>query len=109
MIFDVSEGMENCKMSGKSQGILRWMISGNPVLGLFLLFPTFLRKLLFAMKCQNNLSYQEKLRLQGVHHLPYSFWGPRQPPDPWPDKSCEEFLVLWFIQYISLYLLLEKY
>ena len=28
--FDVSEGMENCKMSGKSQGILRWMISGNP-------------------------------------------------------------------------------
>ena len=25
--FDLSEGMENCKMSGKSQGIL---ISGNP-------------------------------------------------------------------------------
>ena len=23
--------MENCKMSGKSRGILRWMISGNPV------------------------------------------------------------------------------
>ena len=35
MIFlDLSEGMENCKMSGKNQGkvgILRWMISGNPV------------------------------------------------------------------------------
>ena len=35
MIFlDLSEGMENCKMSGKksgkSQGILKWMISGNP-------------------------------------------------------------------------------
>ena len=31
MIFlDLSEGMENCKMSGKSQGIVRWMISGNP-------------------------------------------------------------------------------
>ena len=30
MIFDLSEGMENCKMSGKSQGILRWMISDNP-------------------------------------------------------------------------------
>ena len=28
--FDLSEGMENCKMSGKSQGILKWMISGNP-------------------------------------------------------------------------------
>ena len=26
----LSEGMENCKMSGKNQGILRWMISGNP-------------------------------------------------------------------------------
>ena len=24
--------MENCKMSGKSQGILRWMLSGNPAL-----------------------------------------------------------------------------
>ena len=23
--------MENCKMSGKNQGIFRWMISGNPV------------------------------------------------------------------------------
>ena len=22
--------MENCKKSGKSQGLLRWMISGNP-------------------------------------------------------------------------------
>ena len=36
MIFlYLSEGMENCKMSGKSgksQGILRWKISGNPVL-----------------------------------------------------------------------------
>ena len=31
MIY-LSEGMENCKMSGKNQGILRWMISGNPVL-----------------------------------------------------------------------------
>ena len=34
MIFYLSEGMENCKISGKksgkSQGILRWMISGNP-------------------------------------------------------------------------------
>ena len=30
-IFDLSEGMDNCKISGKSQGILRWMISGNPV------------------------------------------------------------------------------
>ena len=29
--FDLSEGMENCEISGKSQGILRWMISGNPV------------------------------------------------------------------------------
>ena len=28
--FYVSGGMENCKISGKSQGILRWMISGNP-------------------------------------------------------------------------------
>ena len=32
--FYLSEGMENCRMSGKksgkSQGILRWMISGNP-------------------------------------------------------------------------------
>ena len=24
--------MENCEMSGKSQGILKWMISGNPVM-----------------------------------------------------------------------------
>ena len=24
-------GLENCKMSGKSQGILKWMISGNPL------------------------------------------------------------------------------
>ena len=30
LVFDLSEGMENFKMSGKSQGILRWMISGNP-------------------------------------------------------------------------------
>ena len=29
MIF-LLEGMENRKMSGKSQGILKWMISGNP-------------------------------------------------------------------------------
>ena len=31
--FYLSEGMKNCRMSGKSgksQGILRWMISGNP-------------------------------------------------------------------------------
>ena len=28
--LDVSEGRENCKISGKSQGILKWMISGNP-------------------------------------------------------------------------------
>ena len=31
--FDLSEGMEDCKVrekSGKSQGILKWMISGNP-------------------------------------------------------------------------------
>ena len=28
--LDLSEGMENYKMSGKKQGILRWMISGNP-------------------------------------------------------------------------------
>ena len=27
--FYLSEGMENCKMSGKSQGILKWMISVN--------------------------------------------------------------------------------
>ena len=31
MIFYLSAGMENCKMSGKSRGVLRWMISGNPV------------------------------------------------------------------------------
>ena len=30
--FYLSEGMENCKMSGKSQGILKWMISGHPEL-----------------------------------------------------------------------------
>ena len=31
MIFlDLSEGMKTCKMSGKSQGILKWMINGNP-------------------------------------------------------------------------------
>ena len=30
MFFYLSEGMENCEMSGKNQGILRWMISGNP-------------------------------------------------------------------------------
>ena len=34
MFFDLSEVMENCKKSGKksgkSQGISRWMISGNP-------------------------------------------------------------------------------
>ena len=33
MTFDLSEGLENCKMSGKNrkcQGILRWMISDNP-------------------------------------------------------------------------------
>ena len=29
-ILGLSEGMENCKMSGKSQGICRWMISCNP-------------------------------------------------------------------------------
>ena len=27
--FDLSEGMENFKMSGKSQGIFKWMISGK--------------------------------------------------------------------------------
>ena len=30
IFFYLSEGVENCKMSGKSQGILRWMISGDP-------------------------------------------------------------------------------
>ena len=34
MIFYLSEGLENCKMSGKNQRevreFLRWMISGNP-------------------------------------------------------------------------------
>ena len=30
MIFYLSEGMENCKISGKNQGILKWMLSGNP-------------------------------------------------------------------------------
>ena len=30
MIFYLSEGMENCKISGKSMGIFKWMISGNP-------------------------------------------------------------------------------
>ena len=29
--FDLSECMENCEMSGKNQGILKWMLSGNPV------------------------------------------------------------------------------
>ena len=37
ILFDLLEGMENCKMSGKksgkSQGILRWMVSDNPVRG----------------------------------------------------------------------------
>ena len=28
--LDLSEGMENCKITGKSQGILKWVISGNP-------------------------------------------------------------------------------
>ena len=28
--FDLSEGMENCKKSGKNQGISRWMASDNP-------------------------------------------------------------------------------
>ena len=32
IFFYLSEGMENCKMSGKSQGILKWMISGNPAI-----------------------------------------------------------------------------
>ena len=32
IFFDLSEGMENCKMSGKNQGILKWMISGNPAI-----------------------------------------------------------------------------
>ena len=27
--FYLSEDMENCKMSGKKQGILKWMIGGN--------------------------------------------------------------------------------
>ena len=31
LFLDLSEGMENCGMSGKSQGILKWMISGDPV------------------------------------------------------------------------------
>ena len=30
IFFDVSEGMENCKMSGKNWGTLRWMIHGKP-------------------------------------------------------------------------------
>ena len=30
LFIDLSEGMENCKMSRKSQGILMWMISGYP-------------------------------------------------------------------------------
>ena len=39
--FDLWEGMENYKMSGKSQGSLRWMISGNPDINLheFLFVP----------------------------------------------------------------------
>ena len=32
IFFYLSEGMENCEISEKSQGILRWMISGNPAL-----------------------------------------------------------------------------
>ena len=36
-VFYLSEGMENCTMSGKSQGILRW-ISGNPVNNIVLKF-----------------------------------------------------------------------
>ena len=32
IFLDLSEGMENCKLSGKSQGILRWMISVIPCL-----------------------------------------------------------------------------
>ena len=35
---DLLEGMENCKMSGKNQEILRWMINGNPVAVLAHLF-----------------------------------------------------------------------
>ena len=31
IFFYLSEGMENCKMSGKNQGILKLMISGHPV------------------------------------------------------------------------------
>ena len=37
IFFNLSEGMENCKMSGKSQGIWRWMISGNPGMNYFML------------------------------------------------------------------------
>ena len=30
LFLDLPEVMGNCKMSGKSQGILKWMISGHP-------------------------------------------------------------------------------
>ena len=48
--------MENCKKSGKSQGILRWMISGNPV-------------------CEITISFQDKPLEPGLRLLPvfYAF------------------------------------
>ena len=35
IFFYLSKGMENCKMSGKNQGTLKLMISGNPVYGVW--------------------------------------------------------------------------
>ena len=46
--FHLSEGMENCKISGKSQGILRWMISGNPGI------PVFHTHALISLPLQKN-------------------------------------------------------
>ena len=59
--------MENCKMSGKSQGILKWMISGNTVAPLNIkLLKVFVCPVFICSCIKNNL--QMKL-LKGMSGL----------------------------------------
>ena len=63
MFFNLSEGMENCKKSGKSQGILKWMISENP--DAYILYMQFVySNLVLHFFCFTTLKHTLSLTLQ---------------------------------------------
>ena len=65
----LSDGMENCKMTGKNQGILRWMISGNP------LFSILKVNKIKSFKSKYQLSYANSVDLHQTAHLAASHLG----------------------------------